>query len=150
MMRRLSIPIKPILTGLALAASLAAPSLATPNGLAISDARLRVTIPSRPAAGFFTLKNSGNKTRTLIGATSPACKTAMLHQSKMVDGVMKMLHIADLPIQPGSTLNFAPGGYHIMCMHPSAGITSKKSVPMTLIFKNGEKLKTDMIVTGAM
>ncbi len=149
MMKRLSTPLKYILPGLALAATLAAPSLASSSGLEISDATLRITIVSRPAAGFFTLKNNGNKTRTLVGVSSPACKKAMLHQSKMVNGVMKMLHVADLPIQAGGTLSFAPGGYHVMCMHPSAGITSKESVPVTLTFKNGEMLKTDFTVTGA-
>jgi len=144
-----STPLKSILSGLALISTLSAPALAGASGLAISDARLRMTVPGHPAAGYFTLKNKSSETRTLVGASSPACKHAMLHQTKMENGVMKMLPAGQLEIAPGSTLSFAPGGYHVMCMKPAPDIKSKASVPVTLKFKNGETQTADFTVTGA-
>ena len=139
---------KTALCSLALATTLTAPALAGPDGLKISDARLQVTIPSRPAAGYFTLTNTGSETRVLVGAASPACAKAMLHQSKMENGAMKMLPAGELEIAPGGTLSFAPGGYHVMCMKPAADIKSKETVPVTLMFKNGETMSADFTVTG--
>ena len=140
---------KTVLCGLALATTLSMPVLASSDGLEISNARLQVIILSRPAAGYFTLSNKGENTRVLVGAATPACAKAMLHQSKMENGVMKMLPVGEIEIAPGGTLSFAPGGYHVMCMKPAADIKSKASVPVTLKFKNGETQTADFTVTGA-
>jgi len=126
-----------------------APALAGQSGLVLANPVMRVIIVSRPAAGYFSLKNTGTTTRVLVGASSPACKTAMLHQSKMVNGVMKMLPVKELPIEAGATLTFAPGGYHVMCMHPAKDIKSKTTVPVTLKFKNSAPLTQDFAVKGA-
>lgn len=119
---------KSIFCGLALLSTITAPALAGSGGLGISDATLRVTIVSRPAAGYFTLKNSSSETRILVGASSPACKKAMLPAG-------------ELEIAAGGTLTFAPGGYHVMCMKPAVDIKSRDSVPVTLKFRNGETLE---------
>ncbi len=139
---------KTALCSLALATTLTAPALAGADGLEISDAQMRITIPGRPAAGYFTLANTGSDTRVLVGAASPACAKAMLHQNKMENGVMKMLPAGELEIAPGDTLRFAPGGYHVMCMKPAADIRNRKSVPVTLKFKNGETLEAEFSVAG--
>ncbi len=128
---------------------MSAPVLAGQGGLILSDPILRVIIVSRPAAGYFSLENTGATTRVLVGAASPVCKKAMLHQSKMINGVIKMLPINELPIKPGARLEFAPGGYHVMCMHPEKDIKSKTSVPLTLKFRNGDTLTGDFTVKGA-
>jgi copper(I)-binding protein len=118
------------------------------DGLTVENGTLRVVTIQRPAAGFFDLVNNGTQDQTLVGASSPVCKKAMLHQTKMVDGVMKMRPVKELTVTPGTTLSFAPGGYHIMCMHPVAGIKSEKTVPVTLKFKNGTTLQATFKVTG--
>lgn len=118
------------------------------NGLVLDGGTLRVITVTRPAAGYFTLTNAGNQTRVLVGATSPACKKAMLHQSKMDNGVMKMLPVKELPIAAGAALEFAPGGYHVMCMHPAQDIKTKAEVPVTLLFKNGDTLTEHFVVKG--
>jgi len=125
------------------------PVLAAGDDLQLQDAYMRVITTARPAAGYFTLKNTGTATRVLIGASSPVCGKAMLHQSKMVDGVMKMLPVKELAVAPGDSLTFAPGGYHVMCMKPAKDIKTKALVPVTLKFKNGESLTGDFVVKGA-
>jgi len=122
--------------------------LAGQANLTVENGMLRVVTIHRPAAGFFDLVNNGTQDQTLVGASSPVCKNAMLHQSKLVDGVMKMQPVKEITVTPGTTLSFAPGGYHIMCMHPVAGIKSKKTVPVTLKFKNGTTLQATFKVTG--
>ena len=116
--------------------------------LVITRGVLRVVTVNRPAAGYFSLKNIGKVTRTLVGVASPACKNAMLHQSKMENSMMKMVHIKEIEIPAGETLSFAPGGYHIMCMHPAIDIKTKATVPVTLKFKNGDAVMSKFKVKG--
>ena len=47
-----------------------APSAAAPADFVVSEAWIRVTIPSRPAAGYFKLTNNTDADARLVGAAS--------------------------------------------------------------------------------
>ncbi len=137
------------LAGAILGAALAVPASAGTDALTLADTVLKLSIANHPAAGYFKLSNTGDTPRVLVGAASPACGKAMLHQSKMENGVMKMVPAGVLTIAPGETLEFAPGGYHIMCMHPAEDIKANAEVPVTLKFKNGDTLDAGFTVLKA-
>jgi copper(I)-binding protein len=130
------------------ALALSAPVLAAPQGVSIEKPWVRLIIKARPAAGYFTLHNNSNKPIELIGASSSACGMAMLHQSKEVNGVEKMLPVKSVAVPAHGTLSFAPGGYHIMCMKPQSSMAIGKSVPMTLKFAGGDSLTAQFPVKG--
>ena len=114
-------------------------------GLSVTDGWLRSIIPSRPAGGYFTVKNDSDTDRKLVGASSPGCGMLMLHQS--TTGTMVMVRQVDVPAH-GSAM-FAPGGFHLMCMKPTDMIKPGKSVPVTLKFDGGGTLTADFPVRGA-
>jgi periplasmic copper chaperone A len=122
---------------------------ANEDGLTLSDAWVRVVVPSRPAAGYFSVKNGGDAARALTGASSPACGHVMLHQSKKVNGIEKMLMVKKVAVPAHGTLKFAPTGYHLMCMKPSADMKPGQEVPVTLRFEDGETLTGQFKVYGA-
>jgi periplasmic copper chaperone A len=107
---------------------------------------MRFIIKIRPAAGYFTLHNGTDKAVSLTGASSSACGSAMLHQTKEVNGVAKMLPVKSIKVPAGGKLTFQPGGYHIMCMKPKMKIGD--SVPVTLKFADGKTLTAKFTVTG--
>jgi copper(I)-binding protein len=109
---------------------------------------MRFIIKARPAAGYMTLRNDGDKAVTLTGASSPACGMLMLHESKQEKGVEKMRHTAGVPVPPHGTASFAPGGYHMMCMEPQADMKVGASVPVTLKFKDGQTVTAQFPVKG--
>jgi periplasmic copper chaperone A len=139
------------LTLLALSMSLAAglPAAAAESGLELSGAYMQTTIPSRPAAGYFTLKNSGDVDRVLVGASSPGCGSLMLHKTESVNGMETMLHVASIPVPSHQSVTFAPGGFHLMCMSPSESMKPGGSVPVTLTFEGGVSLTSDFSVRAA-
>jgi copper(I)-binding protein len=106
-------------------------------GLILSDGYLQMTIPSVPAAGYFTLKNEGDADRDLVGASSPGCGSVMLHKSEVVNGVASMHHVDSVTVPAHKSITFAPGGLHLMCMSPTASLKPGASVPVTLTFKDG-------------
>ena len=58
-----------------------APSAAAPADFVVSEAWIRVTIPSRPAAGYFKLTNNTDADARLVGAASLGCAAMMLHET---------------------------------------------------------------------
>jgi copper(I)-binding protein len=117
------------------------PASANETGLVLSGAYFRTVIPSRPAAGYFTLKNDTNAARMLVGASSSACGMLMMHKSETVNGVDKMSPVKSVSVPPHQSVSFAPGGFHLMCMSPGPRMMKPGgSVPVTLKFKNGNTL----------
>jgi periplasmic copper chaperone A len=119
------------------------------NGLSISNPWVRIIIRARPASGYFTLKNDSDTAHQLVGAASPACGMAMLHQSKSVDGVEKMLEVKQVEVPAHGSITFAPGGYHVMCMKPGDAVSPGKTIPITLKFADGSNLTADFAVKSA-
>ena len=132
---------------LALALLAAAPALAAP--LEVSDGWIRAMPAGIPSGGYFTLHNRGAKDVALIGASSPACGSLMLHQSEMRGGMSSMHHVDEVDVPAGGSIAFAPGGYHLMCMQATSAITPGAKVPVTLLFKDGSKITVPFEVRNA-
>ena len=131
-----------------LAASVAARA-AAPDGLSLGEQWFRFITPTLPAAGYFTLTNATAAIQTLVGASSPACGSLMLHQSVTKDGVEQMIMVPKVAVPAHGTLRFAPGGYHLMCMSPEPAMRPGQSVPVTLQFEGGGTLDAEFPVRGA-
>lgn len=138
------------LSTLTCALAVVAAAHAGDNNLAISDPWVRTVVPSRPAAGYFTLTNKTAKAEELVGASSPACGTVMLHQSVDQNGVEKMLMVKSIAVPPGGQIKFAPGGYHLMCMMPSKDVMPGHSMPITLRFADGGTITASFPIRSAM
>lgn len=139
-------------TVLLIASVLAGPATAAAAGpgLRIDKPWIRMIIPQRPAAGYFTLVNDGDTPRDLVGAASPGCGSLMLHQTTHAGGVDQMSMVASIPVPAHGSVAFAPGGYHLMCMSPSAGVRPGSSVPVTLSFADGASITADFPVRSAV
>jgi copper(I)-binding protein len=123
-------------------------SAAAANGLTIHKAWMRLIIKARPAGGYFTLNNNTAGAVQLTGASSPGCGRIMLHQTKTVNGIEKMLPVRSLAVPAHGKLTFAPGGYHLMCMSPTDKLVIGHRVPVTLKFAGGQTATADFKVEG--
>jgi periplasmic copper chaperone A len=128
---------------LLLAAAGPAPSLSLSHGW------FRMLTPQIPAAGYFTLNNSGATPAELVGAASPACGMLMLHRSVDNSGMESMADVADVAVPPHGSVSFSPGGYHLMCMSPQPAMKLGANVPVTLSFQDGTKLDASFVVRNA-
>ncbi len=124
----------------------ASPLPAAETEVTVAHPWMRYLLPSLPAAGYMVLRNSGEDDAVLTGATSPACGMLSLHESKEESGMAMMMSEPSIPIPAHGSVNFAPGGYHLMCMRPR--MRAGGSVPVTLIFQDGQRLTTVMPVYG--
>jgi copper(I)-binding protein len=136
------------LIALAALAISVAPAFAASNGLSIKDAWMRTIIPSRPAAGYFTLSNETDKKQVIVGAESPACGMLMLHQSQHKSGMEHMAMVERVVVPAHGKVTFAPGGYHLMCTSPTKVLVKGHSVPVTLHFADKSSLTAQFPVHG--
>jgi periplasmic copper chaperone A len=116
--------------------------------LAIDHPWTRSTPPTaKTAAGYMTLTNNDSVDDRLIAVRTPAAKTAELHRSEQKDGVMQMRRQENgIPIPAGSSVELAPGGYHIMMTDLSAPFVRGKDVPLTLVFEKAGEVAVELRV----
>jgi periplasmic copper chaperone A len=136
-----------ILAPLVLATLLAGPACAA--DVTVTNAWFRALPAGLPAGGYFTLHNAGATPEKLVGVKSPACGMLMLHQSTESGGMSRMNDLASVVVEAGATLAFAPGGYHLMCMHPSAAMVPGKQVAVTLLFADGAHAEAVFAIRNA-
>jgi copper(I)-binding protein len=100
-----------------------------------------VTPPSvaRSTAGYGIIKNTGDEADTLIRVCSDAANV-MLHQTKIVSGMAKMIHMSNTVIEPNSELVLEPMSFHLMFMGMSE-LMFEEGAEITVLFefeKSGE------------
>ncbi len=115
----------------------------------IGDAWIRALPAPSPSGGYFTLRNTGKSDITLTGAKSPGCGMLMLHRSKEMGGMSSMEDVSSVPVPAGGEIRFVPGGYHLMCMDPTAAIKPGASVAVTLEFSDKSEATADFAVKNA-
>ena len=148
-MDRSLVPVRTLTAAtLAVLFSVAVAAAAASTGMTVEKPWIRFIIKSRPAAGYFTLRNDTGTAIALTGASSSACGMVMLHQSQETNRIEKMLPVKSITVPAHGTLSFAPGGYHLMCMSPSSAVTVGADVPIMLKFSDGETLTAQFPVHG--
>ena len=74
--------------------------------ISITDSWFRALPSKLPAAGYFTLTNSGPSPIALKSAQSPACGTLMLHMTHNMGGMMHMMAVEQVEVPARTTLNW--------------------------------------------
>lgn len=86
--------------------------------------------------GYFKITNTGTAPDRLVSGTSGASKRFEIHEMSVVDGIMKMREMPKgIEIKPGETIEFKPGGYHVMFMDLNRPLTQGDEVKATLKFE---------------
>ncbi len=88
-------------------------------------------------AAYFVVMNPTGKGVDLVGADSPQYKMAELHLSKVEGGVATMVKQDQISVPANGQVAFAPGGFHVMLMHPRQPIKTGDTVDITLTFADG-------------
>lgn len=117
------------------------PLPASAGDLVVSGAFVPMAPPGVMAhAAYFHLTNDGNETHRLIGVRAEGYAMAHLHRSDDMGDVATMSAVDAIDIAPGQSIVFAPGGLHVMLMHPAAMQAEGNTVLLTLSFANGDTL----------
>jgi len=138
-----------------LAASVKAKDVASENavkadGLEITGAFARATLPGAPVGGgFVVITNNSDDDDRLIAASSKAAGMMQLHNMRMEGDVMKMYRMADgVPVPAHSTVTLEPGGMHIMFMELAGPLEEGSTVDVDLTFEKAGSITVPFEVKG--
>ncbi|RYU70512.1 copper chaperone PCu(A)C [Aliivibrio finisterrensis] len=124
----------------ALSALLLSSTAFAQSELTIENPYARATPPNAVnSAIFMTIKNDGDKDRTLISATTSAANKVELHTVIKTDGMMKMREVESITIAKNSDTVLKPGGLHIMLFELTGPLKEEEFIDVNLNFANGDK-----------
>lgn len=125
----------------ALMLGLAALSASADSDIQIHDPWVQAAPPSvKVLAAYLEIKNDGKKQRVLTDVSSPAFAQIGIHRTVMHGNMAHMEHLKELAVPPNASVVLQPGGLHLMLMDAKKPLNTGDSVPMTLTFKDGEKI----------
>lgn len=99
--------------------------------------------------GYMKITNNGAAADRLIGGSSDVSKRVEIHAMSMDSGVMKMRAMPKgLEIKPGASVEFKPGGYHVMFVGLNKPLVQGQQVNATLEFENAGKVPVSFRIEG--
>lgn len=101
--------------------------------VSIKEPWARATVPAQKVAGGYMQLTSTTDVK-LLKLSSTIADHVELHESSMVNGVMKMRYVEKLQIPAGKLVEFKPGGYHIMFIGLKKQLVGGDKVPLKLLF----------------
>lgn len=91
------------------------------------------------SAAYMTIRNLGRSADYLTQVFTDVANRAEIHQTVMSGDITQMQPISHLEIPAQSTVQLAPGGYHIMLIGLNHTLNPGDKVRLTLMFeKSGE------------
>jgi copper(I)-binding protein len=115
--------------------------------LDISDAWIKNLPPAVPVrAGYMTIYNPQSKAASIVGLRSESFASVEVHRTLMQDGMMRMEAVPELTVNPGETVQLAPGGLHLMLMQPVEPTRPGEVHRIVIEFDDGSQQNLEMTV----
>lgn len=115
----------------------------------VRNAWVRMTPMMPMGAGYFVLENRCKAAVTLSSASSPRFGDVSMHETREENGMSRMRPLARVDVAPGTSVEFKPGGRHLMLMSPKGEITPASRVRVDLKLADGRTLPVDFDVRSA-
>ncbi|MFC4172774.1 DUF1775 domain-containing protein [Microvirga sp. GCM10011540] len=134
--------------GVTLVAAPGASASATAGSLAIEQPWSRATPPgAKVGGGYLRITNKGQEPDRLVGGSFALAGRVEMHEMSLDGTVMRMKPVqGGLAIEPGRTLEFKPGGYHLMFMDLKEPLREGQTHKGTLVFEKAGTVEVEYAV----
>ena len=123
--------------------ALALVSCAKEKELSVTDAWVSFApVRTTPSAAYFTV-HGGPQDVSLIGVSTEVAIRSEMHETMTEGNMASMKPVMNVQIPAGSTVEFKPGGKHVMLWNINPGIAPPKRIILTFAFSNGERIQAD-------
>lgn len=95
---------------------------------------------SKNGAAYLVLQNHAPEAEELIGGETSIAERVELHRHIMQDGLMKMQRVEAIGISGNGSINFEPGGNHLMLMGLRQPLDAGLEFSLTLRFRHVAEL----------
>ena len=108
----------------------------------IENAYIKLTPPGiNNTAAYFTLTNNSQASVSIVKASAKnLAERIELHEHVKIDGLMKMQEVKAVEVNTGESIDFEPGGYHIMMINLARKLTEGEKVNLTITLDSGKTI----------
>ncbi|MEO8357162.1 MAG: copper chaperone PCu(A)C [Chloroflexota bacterium] len=110
------------------------------TGMQVSNAWTRPAAKDGNGAVYFLLQNHSAGADEMTGVSSDIAAAVEIHESKMEGDVMQMQQVMSIPLGGRASVEFAPGGYHVMLIGLKQDVKLGDQIQITLQFVNHEDI----------
>jgi hypothetical protein len=103
---------------------------------------------AQTAIGYMTIKNNGLTPDRLTGGSIDVADHFQLHAMTIENDIAKMRELTDIEIKPGQTIEFKPGGSHVMFVNLKRPLSKGEHISGTLIFERAGTVNVEYSVEG--
>ncbi|WNO60508.1 copper chaperone PCu(A)C [Rheinheimera sp. MMS21-TC3] len=115
----------------------------------VTNAEVRQPMQGRSVtAGYLTLHNTSEQSKSLIAVTTEAFQRIELHQHSHKNGVMRMEQVDAINIAAQSEVNLTPGGLHLMLFEPKTKLALGDSIIMQLTFSDQQVISISVPIVA--
>jgi len=105
----------------------------------VEDVWVREAPPSSTTlAAYMRIHNPGTRDLTIFEITSPSFKKIEIHQTTIVNNMMRMEKVEHATIPAHGELILEPSGKHLMLFNPESSLKAGDRVTIILSFKNNQ------------
>ncbi|MCF2947324.1 copper chaperone PCu(A)C [Paraglaciecola aquimarina] len=109
--------------------------------LLVTQATVRLLPPGVPnTSAYFTIENTSQQAVYLTGAEANFVDKAEIHNHVHDNGMMKMQQQAEVKIEAGKIVKFAPGGLHLMLFGLKQTLSENQLLELSIHTKSGQKI----------
>lgn len=120
------------------------------ESLTVLSAWGRETLPgSKYGALYITIENESVRIRKLVELSTPAAAKAEIHNHISENNILKMVHVPELTVLGSTTLQFMPGGLHIMLQGLSAPLVAGSTLTLTLTFDSDQIIDIEVPILSS-
>ena len=119
-------------------------SSAAASDLEVANGWISLPILDEDPPLYFVIQNRGAETRTIVGASSPACEAISIRRAMVKDGQMASEGLDEMAIPAGGAVAFVPRGLFLR-LSGTKKLAEGEAVPIELELANGEKLGFEAI-----
>jgi len=120
-----------------------------PPGITVTDATVRLpVIAGRPGVAYLTVSQANGAPRSITGIEVASAGRAEMHETMEMDGMSSMKPIDRVPIEPGKSVEFAPGGRHVMLFDLDPKLRAGDETELIVRFAEGDTATAKATVTA--
>jgi copper(I)-binding protein len=130
-------------TFLVLMALACAGSGCSKSGASITVTQLQIVAPApgrQASVAYMTIHNGGNAPAELQTVSSSQYARVEIHETVLKDGIARMQALNGIVIEANSSVDFMPGGKHLMLFESKNVLQPGGDVSLQLYFASGAKV----------
>jgi copper(I)-binding protein len=116
------------------------------TGITIKDTWARPAAQGGNGAVYFLLQNHSAGSDELIGVSSDVAEAVEMHETTMEGDVMQMQQVLSIPVKGKESIEFAPGGLHVMLIGLKQDLKVGDHFQITLQFAEAKDITLNVPV----